>query len=160
MSLRYQTGEVALPIAAELVVKTVPMFNARRSKPVTGALLPKTSTCSRCCAWPYRGVAQQQVAYRYLLAGSWYASAENMHLERALGHHFVFALESSRTGALSAAARAQCQFQAVQSLMVPDTQPCASVCGPSKRRCSSADKSLPTRMVARARYSWSAATPT
>ena len=45
-------------------------------------------------------VAQQQVAYRYLLADSWYASAENMTLVRALGHHFLFALESSRTAAL------------------------------------------------------------
>jgi hypothetical protein len=34
-------------------------------------------------------VAQPQVAYRYLLADSWYASAENMSLVRALGHHFV-----------------------------------------------------------------------
>jgi hypothetical protein len=68
-------------------------------------------------------VAQQQVAYRYLLADSWYASAENMSLVRALGHHFVFALESSRTVALSAAARAAGQLQAVQSLVFPDTQP-------------------------------------
>jgi len=45
-------------------------------------------------------VAQRQVAYHYLLADSWYASAENMTLVRALGHHFVFALESSRTVAL------------------------------------------------------------
>ena len=32
------------------------------------------------------GRPQQQVAYRYLLADSWYASAENMNLVRALGH--------------------------------------------------------------------------
>ena len=46
-----------------------------------------------------------------------------MHLVRALGHHFIFALESSRTVALSEAARAQGQFQAVQTLVFPDTQP-------------------------------------
>jgi len=68
-------------------------------------------------------VAQQQVAYHYLLANSWYASAENMGLVRALGHHFLFALESSRTVALSAAARAAGQFQSVQSLVFPATQP-------------------------------------
>ena len=68
-------------------------------------------------------MAQPQVAYRYLLAGSWYASAENMTLVRALGHHFVFALENSRTVALSAAARAAGQFQPMQSLVFPDTQP-------------------------------------
>jgi len=68
-------------------------------------------------------VAQQKVAYRYLLADSWYASAENRNLVRALAHHFVFALESSRTVALREGARAQGQFQAVQTLVFPDTQP-------------------------------------
>ena len=68
-------------------------------------------------------MTQPQVACRYLLADSWYASAENMALVRALGHHFVFALENSRTVALSEAARAAGQFQPVQSLVFPDSQP-------------------------------------
>ena len=68
-------------------------------------------------------VAQQQVAYWYLLADSWYASAENMTLVRALGYEFIFALESSRTVALSAEVRAGGQFQAVQTLAFPDEQP-------------------------------------
>ena len=29
------------------------------------------------------------MAYRYLLADSWYASAENLNLVRALGYHFL-----------------------------------------------------------------------
>ena len=68
-------------------------------------------------------VAQQQMAYRYLLADGWYASAENMTLVRTLGHHFVFALESSRAMSLSAVARSQGRLQSVQSLVFPDTQP-------------------------------------
>ena len=46
-----------------------------------------------------------------------------MNLVRALGHHFVFAIESSRTVALSDADRAQGRFQSVQSLVFADTQP-------------------------------------
>ena len=46
-----------------------------------------------------------------------------MALVRTLGHHFLFALESSRTVALSEADRAQGRFQAVQSLVFPATQP-------------------------------------
>ena len=46
-----------------------------------------------------------------------------MNLVRALDHHFLFALESSRTVALSAEARAKGQFQAVQTLAFPDEQP-------------------------------------
>ena len=81
--------------------KTVPVYH------------PKTQQTS--CQSPFTKneylqhmlrVAQPQVAYRYLLADSWYASAENMTLVRALGPHFLFALESSRTVALRAAARA------------------------------------------------------
>ena len=41
---------------------------------------------------------------------------------RALGHPFLFALESSHPVALSAADRAQGQFQSVQSLVFPATQ--------------------------------------
>ncbi|RZK30312.1 MAG: hypothetical protein EOO63_07060 [Hymenobacter sp.] len=46
-----------------------------------------------------------------------------MQLVRTLGHDFIFALENSRTVALSAEARAGSQFQAVQTLAFPDKQP-------------------------------------
>ncbi|NVO85086.1 hypothetical protein HW556_09350 [Hymenobacter sp. P5252] len=45
-----------------------------------------------------------------------------MHLVRALGHYFIFALESSRTVALSEGARAQGKLQAVQTLVFPNAQ--------------------------------------
>ncbi|MGI4869654.1 MAG: IS701 family transposase [Janthinobacterium lividum] len=117
-SLLYQAGEVALPIAAELVAKTVPVFNAKTQQTSYQSAFTKNEYLQQMLR-----VAQQQVAYRYLLADSWYASAENMTLVRQLGHHFVFALESSRTVALSAEARAKGQFQAMQSLAFPDEQP-------------------------------------
>lgn len=66
-------------------------------------------------------MAQQQVAYRYLLTSSWHAPTKNMTVVRILGRLFVFALESSRTVALSEAKRAQSRFQVVQSLVTPNT---------------------------------------
>ena len=109
VSLRYQAGELALSIAVELVRKTVPVYQPKTQQ--TSYQRPFTKNeyllLLRVAlpGWP-----QQQVAYRYLLADSWYASAENMTLVRALGHHFVFAFESGRTVALSAAARAAADF--------------------------------------------------
>ena len=50
VTLLYQAGEVALPIAVELVRKTVPVFTPRRSKPALKARILKTSTCSSSCA--------------------------------------------------------------------------------------------------------------
>ena len=118
VSLRYQTGEVALPIAAELVAKTVPVFNAKTQQTSYQSAFAKNKYVQQVLR-----VAQQQIAYRSLLADSGYASAENRALVRALGHDFLFALESSRTVALSAEARAAGQFQAVQTLVFPDKQP-------------------------------------
>ena len=118
VSLRCQAAELALPLAVGLVRKPGPVYP------------PKTQQTS--CQSPFtkneyfrqpRRVAQPQVAYRYRLADSWCAAAGNMTPVRALGHHFVFAPESSRTVALGAADRAAGRFQAVQSLVFPATQP-------------------------------------
>lgn len=118
VSLLYQAGEVALPIAAELVQKTVPVYNPKTQQTSYQSAFTKNEYVQQMLR-----VAQQQVAYGYLLADSWYASAENMTLVRRLGHHFVFALASSRTVALSEAGRAAGQFQAVQTLAFPDERP-------------------------------------
>nr|WP_216726666.1 transposase [Hymenobacter siberiensis] len=118
VTLLYQAGELALSIAVELVRKPVPVYYPKTQQTSYQSPFTKNEYLQQMLR-----VAQPQVAYRYLLADSWYASAENMCLVRALGHHFVFALESSRTVALSEADRAQGRFQAVQTLVFPDTQP-------------------------------------
>ena len=123
VSLLYQAGELALPIAVELVRKTVPVYQPKTQKTSYQSPFTKNEYLQQMLRVALPGRPQQQVAYRYLLADSWYASAENMTLVRALGHHFIFALESSRTVALSEADRAQGRFQSVQSLVFPATQP-------------------------------------
>ena|GEM_PF-2699878 len=96
VSLLYQPGELSLPIAGVLIEKTVAQYNAKGGKyefksPFTqNEYLPQRLT-----------VAQQQVLYSYLLADSWYAWAENMNFVLSLNHHFIFALESCRTVAVS-----------------------------------------------------------
>ena len=106
VSLLYQAGELALPTAVELVRKTVPVYQPKTQQTSYQSPVTKNEYLQQMLRVALPGRPQQQVAYRYLLADSWYASAENMNLVRALGHHFVFALESSRTVALSAADRA------------------------------------------------------
>ena len=65
MSLPYQTGEVALPIAAELVAKTVPVFNAKAQQTSYQSAFAKNEYVQQVLR-----VAQQQIAYRSLLADS------------------------------------------------------------------------------------------
>ena len=116
--LLYQAGALALPIAVELIEKTKAVWDVKTRKNKAKSKYTKNEYLRAMLR-----VAQQQVAYRYLLADSWYASAENLNAVRDLGHDFVMALESSRTVALSEAERAQGRFQAVDALLFPDEQP-------------------------------------
>ena len=118
VTLLYQAETVAVPIAAELIEKTEPYWDEKSQQTKYKSACTKNEYLRQMLR-----VAQAQVAYRYLLADSWYAAAENMDAVRALGHHFIFALESSRTVARSAAGRAAGQFQALSTLVFPEQQP-------------------------------------
>ena len=118
VSLLYQAGELVLPIAVELVEKTEAFWDARAQKTTAKSKYTKNEYLQAMLR-----VAQQQMSYRYLLADSWYAPVENLNAVLALGHHFLMALESFFTVALSEVARAAGQFQAVDTLVFPDEQP-------------------------------------
>ena len=118
VSLLYQLGHLSLPIAAVLIEKTLAKYNAKRGKYEFKSPFTKNEYLRQMLT-----VAQQQVLYRYLLADSWYASAENMNFVLGLKRHFLFALESSRTVALSEEDRATGKFQALDSLTFSDKQP-------------------------------------
>ena len=65
VSLLYQAGALALPIAVELVRKTVPVYHPRTQKTSYQSPFTKNEYLQQMLR-----VAQQQVAYRYLLADS------------------------------------------------------------------------------------------
>jgi len=118
VSLLYVAGALAVPIAVELVEKTQAVTDPKTQKVSQKSPLTKNEMLRAMLR-----VAQQQVAYRYLLADSWYASAENMNQVRELGHEFIFALPTSRTVALSEVGRGNGEFQALDTLAFPDGQP-------------------------------------
>jgi hypothetical protein len=118
VSLLYQAGGLAVPIAVELIEKTEAVWDTQTQRAKRKSKYTKNEYLRAMLR-----VAQPQVAYRYLLADSWYASAENLNAVLALGHDFVMALESSRTVALSEAERAQGRFHALDTLSFPDEQP-------------------------------------
>lgn len=118
VSLLYVAGPLSVPIAVELVEKTQVVTDPKTQKVSQKSPLTKNEMLRAMLR-----VAQQQVAYRYLLADSWYASAENRNQVRELGHEFIFALPTSRTVALSAVGRGNGEFQALDTLAFPDGQP-------------------------------------
>ena len=118
VSLLYVAGSLAVPIAVELVEKTQDVTDPNTQKVSQKSPLTKNEMLRAMLR-----VAQQQVAYRYLPADSWYASAENLNQVRDLGHDFIFALPTSRTVALSEGGRGRGEFQALDTLAFPDGQP-------------------------------------
>ena len=62
MSLLYRAGELAVPITVEFIEKTEAVWDAKTQQ--TKAKNEYLRVMLR--------MAQQQVAYRYLLANSWY----------------------------------------------------------------------------------------
>jgi hypothetical protein len=118
VSLLYQLNTVSLPIAVTLMEKTVTEWDAKTNQYKSRSEFTKNEYLRRMLQ-----SAQQQVQYRYALADSWYSSAENMTAIIKLNHHFIFALESSRTVAFSEAERKQGQFQSLDVLTFPDKMP-------------------------------------
>jgi DDE superfamily endonuclease len=118
VSLLYQSPALCVPVAAELIEKTKP-----HTDPKTGQEKFKSPVTKNEYLRKMLKTAHSQVSYRYLLADSWYACKENMQAVLALGRHFIFALESSRTVALSQQDRLQGRFVALSALDFPDKAP-------------------------------------
>jgi hypothetical protein len=118
VSLLYQLNNLSVPIAVTLMEKLLTEWDAKANKYTTKSELTKNDYLRSMLQ-----TAQQQVTYRYALADSWYASAENMIFVLSLKHHFIFALETSRTIALSEQERKQGQFQRLDALIFPDKTP-------------------------------------
>ena len=118
VSVLYQLANLSLPIAVTLMEKTITEWDAKAAKYKTRSEFTKNEYLRRMLQ-----TAQQQVLYRYALADSWYASAENMNFVLGLDHHFIFALESSRTIAFSQDGQKQGQFQPLDALTFPDKMP-------------------------------------
>jgi hypothetical protein len=115
LSLLYQNEQTSLPIAVQLIEKTEPHIDKKTGKTSFKCKLTKNEYLRQMLQ-----VAQNQVTYKYLLADNWYASAENMQAVLDLEHDFIFALESSRTVALSEQGRHKGQFFSLDSLGFPD----------------------------------------
>ncbi|MGI4875497.1 MAG: IS701 family transposase [Janthinobacterium lividum] len=118
VSLLYQARNLALPIAVELVEKTDLITDVKTQKNKYVSKLTKNEMFRQMLRQ-----AQQQVSYRYLLADSWYASAENMQAVLDLKHDFVLAMPSSRTVALGESARKHGKFVALDSVCFPAKKP-------------------------------------
>lgn len=66
---------------------------------------------------------RNQLIFRYILADSWYASAENMRFIHRKGKYFIFDLKSNRMAAMSDADRNQGRWTRIDALAIPEDTP-------------------------------------
>lgn len=94
----YHAGGVSLPVAFELVRKP-----CRYSDVATKKVKRKSEeTKNDMLRQMLKACRQNQLRYRYVLADSWFSAQENLAFVRQdLGKHFVVALKSNRTLALT-----------------------------------------------------------
>ena len=62
---------------------------------------------------------QNQLKFRYIMADSWYSSAENIRFIDSKGKDFIFAIKSNRLAALSDEDRQQGHWQRIDELPIP-----------------------------------------
>lgn len=112
LSLLYYNQNVSLPIGVTLIEKTIAQTDAKSGKTKYVSEKSKNEYLRDMLK-----IAHRQVKYRYVLADSWFSSAENFNfITHELKRHFIMAIESSRTVALNEQDRAAGKFQRVDAI--------------------------------------------
>ncbi len=115
----YQNQDFSIPVSFDIVDKTefyIDKKTGKRKRRSTVTKNERFRVMLKACV-------HNQIAFGYVLADSWFASAENMRfvkldLERA----FIFPLKTNRKVALSLEAKRQGRYQRVDTLEIePDT---------------------------------------
>ena len=113
MNYVYSVGDVNLPVGFDLVKKPIKFCDLKNKKQKRKATVTKnelTRNQLKICQ-------QNQLKYKYVLADSWFASKENMtFICHDLEKHFIMALKSNRTVALSDQDKKQGCFTRIDQL--------------------------------------------
>jgi hypothetical protein len=112
----YQVGEVAVPMAFDLVTKPEAYTDPKTGKQKRRSQISKNAR--------YRMLLSicihNQVRFSYILNDTWYASSDNMKfIVHTLKKQFVMPLKENRKVALSLEDKQHGQYQAVNTLDVP-----------------------------------------
>jgi hypothetical protein len=109
----YHAGGAALPVAFELVRKPF-LYSDLATKKVKRK---SEATKNDMLRQMLKTCRQNQLKYRYVLADSWFSAQENLTFVRQdLGKHFVVALKSNRTLALTLEGKKEGRFVRIDQL--------------------------------------------
>ena len=109
----YHTGEISLPIAVEFVKKEKVVMDKKTGKERRISSVTKNELFRNMVR-----ICNQNVLFDYVLADSWFSSAENMQfIHRDMKNKFIMALKSNRKIALSRQDKLQGKYQAIETLL-------------------------------------------
>jgi hypothetical protein len=121
----YQRGDMALPVAYELVRKNEVVVDPKTGKEKRKSSITKNEQCRRML----KACVQNKLQIEYVLADTWYASAETMSYIRedlSKGEsdiHFVMPLKSNRKVALSLADKKAGKWRKIGTLSLEKNAP-------------------------------------
>jgi hypothetical protein len=109
----YHVAEVSLPVAFDLVTKTVEYFDPKTKKVKRKSALTKHERYRTLL----RVALHNQVKFKYVLNDVWFASSENMKfVKHQLDKEFVMPLKENRKVAVSGEEKKSGQYAAVSTL--------------------------------------------
>lgn len=116
----YHAGDVSLPVTYELIVKPI-LYSDVKTRRVKRKSLETKNDLMR----DMLGICKRnRIKYRYVLADSWFSSKENLQfIVHTLNKHFVVALKSNRTVALSYEDKRDGNFSRIDALNLPESDP-------------------------------------
>lgn len=114
----YYSKQVSLPVSYQIITKTKWIKDAKTGKDKRVSTVNKQER--------FRQLISQSITnelvFSYILADSWFASAENINFIDKAQRLFIMPLKSNRKVALSRADKLQGKYQSIESLVIEDKQ--------------------------------------
>ena len=114
----YYSQDVSLPVCYKLIHKTEFVTDKKTKR------LKRVSKVSK--QEYFRQLVQQcvdnQLLFKYVLADSWFSSADNFKFVNQLNRHFIIPLKANRKVALSTEEKRKGNYQSIESLAIEDGQ--------------------------------------
>lgn len=116
LSCVYRTEEATVPLAFEIIKKTVSFVDEKTGKTKRRS----EETKNELFRVMFEKVLQNQVKFAHILADSWFSSNENMKYITDCKKHFLFAVKDNRLVALSQNEKLKGIFKRLDSLSFED----------------------------------------
>lgn len=120
-SQQAQAEPIRIPISYWLVLKTILFCDMKTRKVKRQSPITKNEMMQQMIAQ----AITNQLPLRYILADTWFASADNMRFIHQKKKHFIFDLKENRLAALSESERNKGQWTRIDQLEMPDNTPVA-----------------------------------